>query len=671
MSLAVVGHSYTTGEAAADWKEGFVETLDASFDGLSLCADDFSGTDSLYTSDSFNRSDSTTTLGSTDGGTTQAWTALTGTWGIASNNGYCATAHGTKANVAYVDLGHDDFVLDLQIGTAVTGMGFAFRIQDDANMYIATINTGATSFALVKVVAGVTTSLGSVVIGIGAGTRLQVVGKGNVFNLNSGPSSTTPTHRLTVTDSTYPTGTKHGLRTGIGSVTPRFDNCAVSYPNVPSTADSPTPTQLAGAWVVRGGSLVNLAAWNNSSRGIIAWDTGEADGTLEMTYGSWLRNGNTGVMAFRIQDIDNCLLVRGDFVSGVSSAVSLYKRVAGVETLLTNLAGSSSIASFMAANDRIKVTFTGTRVRLWANNRTAGNPAEYDVTEFTTATKVGFWTGAADPQILDYRAFRFSKVMHLGRAGSSLAPVDDDGGWVPAIRYLNRLGAGDVAVVLHHLNDLPSGTGDRALKALRESTRSVVSHLVARAAYTDADSSCAYSAGWSTVTTTTINDGAGYHSCATVGRTVTISVPSSFLGGTVAIRSIAVPSDGGAQCSVTVDGFAAAGIDTSGIWSSGSNYAPMVTRLTNLAAGVHTVVVTIDAVDGAYLFDGWLDEPQRRIDGPRVVVCNVARLPSYSGYLNTFGDTQVNACNLMIAQVADEFPVGMVLVGDLDGVMNP
>jgi hypothetical protein len=245
---------------------------------------------------------------------------------------------------------------------------------------------------------------------------------------------------------------------------------------------------------------------------------------------------------------------------------------------------------------------------------------------------------------------------------------------VPVVRRMPRLNAGDAAVVLHYLNDLVTGTGDRALKALREATRSVVSHLFARSAYADTDASCAYSASWSTVTTDVRNEGVGYHSCATVGRTVTITVPGTFLGGTVSIRSIAVPADGGATCTVTVDGVAVATIDTNGIWSSGTDYAPMVTRLKNLPAGAHTIIVTITTVSGAYLFDGWLDEPRYAVYGPRVVLCNVARLPAAgysSGYFNAFGDSEVLACNSMISQVAAEFPVGAVVVGDVDGTLNP
>lgn len=674
MTLAVIGHSYSTGTGATHWYDGCIDELDVLFGGFSLVSDDFDAGDTDYTADAFTRANDAANLSTAaDGPTDLAWTALSGTWGITSNTAYCSAAHATKPNVAYVDTGTSDIVLEVATATVITGMGLAFRIQDVDNYYFIRCDTAAGgSIALFKRVAGVETSLGSTAAGMANGNRIQVIVKGNKIAVNNGSSSSYFTFKLNVADNTFPTGTKHGLRAATSSITPRFDDFYARQAIIPATITSPEPTQLSGAFGIVGGSLVMFGPWDSTARGILVWETGEADGQIEMTHGSYAASTSAAI-AFRVQDKDNCLIARVDS-GGALSTVSLYTRIAGVETVLTNLAGTTSVLSSMVAGKRYRITFSGTRIRLWNDTDNPNDPVEYDCISFTNETKHGFSFSGTSSRLVDLRKWRFTALVNLGNGGTTLTAVDTTAGWVSALRYAPTLGPGDGGVLLHHLNDMLNGTGARALKALRESTRSVISRLLSNDRYEDDDPSCAYGGGhWSTVTATNINTGTGYHSTATAGDTVTIAVDGTFDGGIVVLRSIAVPADAGATCTVTVDGDLVASIDTNGIWSSGTNYAPVATRLEDLAPGAHTIVITVATVAGHYYFDGWWTEPRLAVLAPRVVVCNVAMLDTtgLTAFTPDLQASDIRTCNQMISELATEFPLGMVGVGNLDGILNP
>lgn len=96
----------------------------------------------MLVSDSFNRADSTTTLGSTDsayGGTNAAWQVLDGTvWGINTNRAYCVTPTGTSAVV--VDTGvSDNFTLTVSVpvySNSLTQVRVIWRAIDTNNYFL-------------------------------------------------------------------------------------------------------------------------------------------------------------------------------------------------------------------------------------------------------------------------------------------------------------------------------------------------------------------------------------------------------------------------------------------------------------------------------------------------------------------------------------------------------
>lgn len=86
--------------------------------------------------DTFNRADSASTLGSADTG--QAWTAVSGTWGISSNKGYLVTTTPEASRVATIDPGLTNFVLscDVTLGATRVNTGILLKYIDASNHVI-------------------------------------------------------------------------------------------------------------------------------------------------------------------------------------------------------------------------------------------------------------------------------------------------------------------------------------------------------------------------------------------------------------------------------------------------------------------------------------------------------------------------------------------------------
>lgn len=174
----------------------------------------------MTASDTFDRANSTTTLGTSSGG--QVWTAHRGTWGINTNNGYCATNHASSVNFASVDAGFADGSVEVTI--AVTGSnqpGLCFRTTDSNNTYLLEGGTGAATAKFHKIVGGTVTTISN------SGSNIQFV-TGDVIRVDMSGSSYSfyrnGVQIFTGSDSTFTTQTRHGLY-HVGATTgSRFDN---------------------------------------------------------------------------------------------------------------------------------------------------------------------------------------------------------------------------------------------------------------------------------------------------------------------------------------------------------------------------------------------------------------------------------------------------------------
>jgi len=166
-------------------------------------------------SDTFDRADSTTTLGSADTG--QAWTANVGTWGIASNLGYVAA--GAGQNVASLESSNADCDVTVTESTAASATGLVFRLSNGTNHLLT--NSQSNGQHLYKNVNGYTDLATGGTVELANGDTLKAVLSGSsvIIQLNG-------TQIISVTETTFQTNTKHGLRSN-GATAVRFNNFKV------------------------------------------------------------------------------------------------------------------------------------------------------------------------------------------------------------------------------------------------------------------------------------------------------------------------------------------------------------------------------------------------------------------------------------------------------------
>lgn len=110
----------------------------------------------VIVTDSFDRANSTTNVGSADTG--QAWQVVSGAWGISSNRAYVSTA--VEANIILQDMGSGsyDISCDVEFYTSRNG-GLVVRGQD-ANNWI-TLTVKNTGLSLERKVSGAWAAIGS------------------------------------------------------------------------------------------------------------------------------------------------------------------------------------------------------------------------------------------------------------------------------------------------------------------------------------------------------------------------------------------------------------------------------------------------------------------------------------------------------------------------------
>lgn len=176
--------------------------------------------------DSFNRADSTTTMGNTDTG--QTWIADAGTWGITGNKAYPVT--GADSDRCSIDAGSTDLTVAATIGPTnvnrfygVTGRGA------DANNFYMAMFSSATSYFF-KNVAGTYTQL--------AVQSTSFSGDDQVtFNLNGTAAviKVAGVANISTTDSSITTGTRAGMRHGwnaggTDTGAQRYDDFSVTVP---------------------------------------------------------------------------------------------------------------------------------------------------------------------------------------------------------------------------------------------------------------------------------------------------------------------------------------------------------------------------------------------------------------------------------------------------------
>jgi hypothetical protein len=172
-------------------------------------------------SDSFNRANSTTVIGSSDGaghleiagigsgGSGKAWTAALGTWGISSNRAYCPTLDGGGSGIVIAESGETDLLWKVNLRRLSGNCGIIVRYAD-ANNYVYAYYDG-TNVTLRKVVGGVDSEVIAPVAN--AQTYYQdfrIYVSGTNFRIDYGNALI---GEATISDAGLQTGTKVGLYT--------------------------------------------------------------------------------------------------------------------------------------------------------------------------------------------------------------------------------------------------------------------------------------------------------------------------------------------------------------------------------------------------------------------------------------------------------------------------
>lgn len=222
----------------------------------------------VLVSDSFNRADSTTTLGTTDsynGGSPYTWGLYNGgVWGIKTNQAYNSTSHAD--NTAYVDVGQsDNITIALTLNNAnIYTYGIAFRIQDANNMFRAYATGGA--LKIDRKTAGTWTNImnfgGTYTFPMSASITLS----GSTITFNIGGTA-----KSSVTDTSFQTATAHGMYIN-NSTSVYLDNFEID-----GTATGGTGTTYTGSGNAQGTSNVTA----NGS--FIANATGSAQGIANVS----------------------------------------------------------------------------------------------------------------------------------------------------------------------------------------------------------------------------------------------------------------------------------------------------------------------------------------------------------------------------------------------------
>ena len=206
-------------ETGLEWSSA-ASDFDVIVDSERMTVTSVANASSAYTTDSFNRADSTTTPGSTDGGTAFTWSEELGTWGISSNQAYITASANSYMTI---DVGESDFEevsVDVTVLAATAEAWINFRYSDGNNRW----RWGgeiATDARLEKVVAGAVTTYTPDVNGsdweIAQGDTLMVRAHGSVIECFINGK-----HAITISDSFNDTATEVGLQTELTST--RFDN---------------------------------------------------------------------------------------------------------------------------------------------------------------------------------------------------------------------------------------------------------------------------------------------------------------------------------------------------------------------------------------------------------------------------------------------------------------
>lgn len=171
----------------------------------------------IIASDTFNRADNASSLGNAETG--QTWTALEGTWGVASNQAYCPGVAVTN-HVATIETNTPDCRVRGALAQKTASPRLLVRVIDAGNCIL--IQPLTSTYGVYRMTANATTQIGSVPITPQAGDTVELVLQGSSISVY-----VNGIYRLTVSETQGVTATKHGLGVYSNGAAARWDNFIV------------------------------------------------------------------------------------------------------------------------------------------------------------------------------------------------------------------------------------------------------------------------------------------------------------------------------------------------------------------------------------------------------------------------------------------------------------
>lgn len=626
-----VGHSYSVGVGATvAGTEGMQDRLAAALTMPNDVVDSFDRGDiGISLVEAFTAKPvSAVSLGTmTDG---QSWTTVSGVMGTDANGAYIVS--GSPAVSTFTAPQTDGAMKIVNSSAYASGDDFGFLIKYvDASNYIwLDCNTQFGTAAIRKVVAGASSVvLASITWGVsgtvmvswsGSSTAGGLVIKAWREGIYKGSG--------TVNDAVFDAATKCGMR---------WVSSAPGNANRIRSLEWFTPqTTLGNGWANANGStwrIVNGAATcfatdtvSTTHTNITTRDMGFADGEITVVMGEQATT-STCIVA-RYVDPNNYL-----YLTFSTLGWSWNKRIAGVNTAIFTAGGPGTPGTV------VKVQLLGNRVRIWNGtgwvaSGTAPGAIDYqlltDTTPLINSTMhgLGYVASSAIPSPA-IASFTFRRFWNFGRGGqrAALVPdsIDGQGGTIPTVlQRLPRLGTNDLAAFVWGKNDDIFGPTEWADNYAR-GIHVAVGRALAASVYESATATV--TGTWSTVTTTLENSGTGYRRTAVAGSTASFAIPSTFAGGRVCVGTIGRRGNIGGIATIAIDGVTVATVNTSSVWSgTGPESTNLLTRIDDVTAGAHTVLITVTSVAGNFDLD-YVSTVLPNSSAPVVLVYDDPRVP--------------------------------------------
>lgn len=242
-----------------------------------------------------------------------------------------------------------------------------------------------------------------------------------------------------------------------------------------------------------------------------------------------------------------------------------------------------------------------------------------------------------------------------------------------------------LTVLLWGINDIQAFAGGSQDGLYRknyiEAWRTVFSRVRSGAVYEAlTDTNTAFSGGglgggtWSSVASTTVNSGTGFARTSTVGATATISIPSDYDGGAIALLFIGRKGLLGGQANITIDGVLVDTINTSNVTADSTSLQGtavsggslvLTRRYFPAAFQAHTIVITTTGIDANFDYNCYQIEAK---EGGPIIYATTNRLRTYAGGVNH--DNDILVWNQMLRDFVNNEFSGPIEEWNLDAAIN-